>query len=88
MLAGALDTAILGGSACRSRSTNDPGVDAEDDLRGHRRDHIGNDPSTGGAFGRYGLSWQKVFLEGDTRYRKFLILPRPANASDFKSNVM
>ena len=50
--------------------------------------HFDISPSTGGnLFGLYGLSWQKVFLEGDMRYYKFLMLPKPANASDFKSNI-
>ncbi|MEY4579257.1 MAG: Lipase 1 [Pseudomonadota bacterium] len=37
--------------------------------------------------GRYGLSWIKVFLEGDTRYRKFLEMA-PLNTTDFKTNQM
>ncbi|HET8933582.1 MAG TPA: hypothetical protein VFN67_09090 [Polyangiales bacterium] len=50
--------------------------------------HFDIQPSTGGGlFGLYGLSWQKVFLEGDMRFKKFLLLPKPANASDFRSNV-
>jgi predicted dienelactone hydrolase len=50
--------------------------------------HFDIQPSTGGGlFGLYGLSWQKVFLEGDMRFKKFLLLPEPANASDFRSNV-
>jgi dienelactone hydrolase len=50
--------------------------------------HFDIQPMTGGGlFGLYGLSWQKVFLEGDMRFKKFLLLPEPANASDFRSNV-
>ena len=46
-----------------------------------------NDPSFNSwAVGRYALSWQKVFLEGDMRYRQFLLEKGP-NASDFRSNV-
>ncbi len=36
--------------------------------------------------GLYGLSWLKVFLEGDDRYRQFLLNP-PQNASDFRTTV-
>jgi dienelactone hydrolase len=50
-------------------------------------DHFENDPDNNmGAQGRYGLSWVKVFLEGDQRYKKFL-LEKPPVASDFKTNV-
>jgi len=50
--------------------------------------HFDISPTTGDKlFGLYGLSWHKVYLEGDMRYLQFLKLPKPANASDFKSNV-
>jgi dienelactone hydrolase len=38
-----------------------------------------------GVVGRYGLSWLKVFLEGDERYKQFLVMP--ASKTDFKTNV-
>jgi dienelactone hydrolase len=48
---------------------------------------IANDPSSaGGEIGRYGLSWMKVFLEGDERYRQFL-LETPSSESDFRDNL-
>jgi dienelactone hydrolase len=48
---------------------------------------IANDPaSAGGEIGRYGLSWLKVFLEGDERYRQFL-LETPSRESDFRDNL-
>jgi dienelactone hydrolase len=48
---------------------------------------IANDPSSAdGEIGRYGLSWLKVFLEGDERYRQFL-LQAPSNESEFSSNL-
>lgn len=48
---------------------------------------IANDPrSADGQIGRYGLSWLKVFLEGDERYRQFL-LEEPSRASDFRDNL-
>ena len=39
-----------------------------------------------GDVGRIALAWLKVFLEGDERYRKFL-LAEPQSASRFESNI-
>jgi dienelactone hydrolase len=39
-----------------------------------------------GLIGRYGLSWMKVHLQGDERYRQFL-LQMPSGTTDFQSNV-
>jgi dienelactone hydrolase len=52
-------------------------------------DHfVANDPaSTGGMIGRYGLAWMKVYLEGDERYRKFLLEKPMATTTDFQTNV-
>jgi dienelactone hydrolase len=36
---------------------------------------------------RFGISWLKVFLECDTRYRQFLLV-KPSDASEFDSTVM
>jgi dienelactone hydrolase len=48
---------------------------------------VANSPSGGnGEVGRYGLSWLKVFLEGDERYRPFL-LQDPTQDSDFRQNL-
>jgi dienelactone hydrolase len=48
---------------------------------------IANDPrSAGGEVGLYGLSWLKVFLEGDERYRQFL-LETPSRQSEFRDNL-
>jgi dienelactone hydrolase len=50
-------------------------------------DHFANDPDQEMyAQGRYGLSWLKVYLAGDDRYKQFLLV-KPPNASDFKTNV-
>lgn len=40
----------------------------------------------GGALGRYGLAFEKVFLEGDERYRQFLLVEGPG-ASDWRSTI-
>jgi dienelactone hydrolase len=48
---------------------------------------VANAPSgAGGEVGRYGLSWLKVFLEGDERYRQFLA-ETPSTQSDFRRNL-
>jgi dienelactone hydrolase len=88
LMAGSTDTAILGGGMSMpvydQIPANTPKMVWEVNGAGH---DVANNPSgTGGAIGRYGLSWQKVFLEGDMRYRKFL-LEMPPSASYFKTNV-
>jgi dienelactone hydrolase len=53
-------------------------------------DHFyANDPaSQSGIIGLYGLSWMKVFLEGDMRYKQFLTGPKPSiTTSKFATNV-
>ena len=51
-------------------------------------DHwLANNPANlSGMIGRYGLSWMKVFLVGDERYRQFL-LEMPTGTTDYESNV-
>jgi dienelactone hydrolase len=88
MFAGSNDDLILGGAMSQpvydGIPESTPKMVWEVNGAGH---DVANDPSrSSGAVGRYGLSWQKVFLEGDMRYRKFL-LEMPPNASYFKTNV-
>ena len=88
MFAGSVDTAILGGGMSQpvydEIPESTPKMIYEVSGAGH---DVANDPSgTGGAIGRYGLSWQKVFLEGDDRYRMFLLEQAPM-ASDFRTNL-
>lgn len=41
-----------------------------------------------GIIGLYGLSWFKVFLEGDMRFKQFLTAPKPSiTTSKYKTNV-
>lgn len=48
---------------------------------------VANSPGNAdGEVGLYGLSWLKVFLERDERYRR-LLLQRPMSESDFRSNL-
>jgi dienelactone hydrolase len=88
LLAGSADNLILGGGMSQpvydEIPESTPKMVWEVAGAGH---DVANSPSnSGGAIGRYGLSWQKVFLEGDVRYRKFLLEMAP-NASYFKTNV-
>jgi dienelactone hydrolase len=53
-------------------------------------DHFyANDPATyDGIVGLYGLSWMKVFLEGDMRYKQFLTAAKPdITTMKFATNV-
>jgi len=48
---------------------------------------VANDPAgESGSIGLYGLSWMKVFLEGDDRYRQFL-KQQPSDAAEYDSNL-
>jgi hypothetical protein len=51
--------------------------------------NVANDPANhDGIIGRYGLSWWKVYMEGDMRYKKFLTAPKPdITTMKFKTNV-
>ena len=51
--------------------------------------NVANDPANHtGIIGLYGLAWWKVFLEGDERYKKFLLAPKPSIATTkFATNV-
>jgi dienelactone hydrolase len=88
MMAGSADTLILGGGMSQlvydGIPESTPKMVWEVMGEGHS---VANDPSgTAGAIGRYGLAWEKVYLEGDARYRQFL-LEMPPNSSYFKTNV-
>lgn len=49
---------------------------------------VANSPSSqSGEIGRYGLSWLKVFLEGDERYRQFLVQRPDSRMATFKHNL-
>jgi triacylglycerol lipase len=50
-------------------------------------DHFAIDPAeSNGALGRYLLSWFKLYLEEDERYRQFVVAA-PPNASDYRTTV-
>lgn len=51
--------------------------------------NVANDPANHeGIIGLYGLSWWKVFMEGDMRYKQFLTAAKPSIAtSKFSTNV-
>lgn len=51
--------------------------------------NVANSPQNhAGVIGLYGLSWWKVYLEGDERYKQFLIAPKPSiTTSNTQTNV-
>jgi dienelactone hydrolase len=49
---------------------------------------VANNPAnSGGVIGVYGLSWFKVYLEGDDRYKQFLIRDKPSITAKYMTNV-
>jgi dienelactone hydrolase len=89
MLNGALDTTILGGLG-QSENAYDIIPDSTPKLlyvmatEGHFS--WGTPTTNNNASGRYVLAWEKVFLEGDERYRSFLLQRGPL-ATTFLSNL-
>jgi dienelactone hydrolase len=89
MLAGSADSRTLGGGQQSQQvfeimSADTPKMLYEVQGAGH---FVWGTPRTnGGAVGRYALSWQKFFLDGDERFLAFLQEEGP-NASDFRSNL-
>jgi dienelactone hydrolase len=89
LLAGALDPSILGGS---NQSQNVYQVIPNStpkilyELRNVGHFVWGNPGTNNNALGRYVISFQKAFLDGDQRYLKFL-RERGPNASDWRSTV-
>jgi dienelactone hydrolase len=88
MFAGTADTAILGGAMSQPAYDAIPESTQKMLYEVEGADHFFfNTPKAlEGVVGRYGLAWQKVFLEGDERYRKLLGAEGP-QASDFRSNL-
>lgn len=88
MLAGTADTTVLG--LGMSQPVYDVIPDSTPKLlyEVQGASHFDfNDPAfLNGAPARYALSWEKVYLEGDMRYRKFLLEKGPS-ASDFRTNL-
>jgi dienelactone hydrolase len=89
MMNGALDATFLGGLG-QSESAYDNIPESTPKLLyvmaydGHFS--WGGPTTNGNASGRYMMAWQKTFLEGDARYRPFL-LERGPNASTWRSNL-
>lgn len=89
MLNGATDVTILGGLG-QSEDSYDAIPDPTPKLlyvfalEGHLS--WGGPSTNNNASGRYVMAWEKLFLEGDTRYKKFLLEKGPL-ANTFKSNL-
>ena len=88
MFAGTADTAVLGGGMSQPAYDAIPEGTTKMLYEVQGADHFFfNTPKAiDGVIGRYGLAWQKVFLEGDERYKPLLLNEGP-QASDFRSNV-
>lgn len=89
MLNGALDTTILGGLG-QSEASYAAIDDATPKLLYSMAldDHFswGTPTTNGNASGRYVMAWEKVFLEGDSRYYGFLLQRGPL-AATWESNL-
>ncbi|MEY4575543.1 MAG: hypothetical protein RL701_246 [Pseudomonadota bacterium] len=88
MFAGTADTSILGLSMSQPVYEVIPDATPKMLYEVTGATHFDfNDPAyAAGVPARYALSWQKVYLEGDQRYYKFLLLKAP-NAADFRTNL-
>lgn len=88
MFAGTADTAILGLNMSQPAYETIPDATTKMLYEVEGADHFFfNTPTAlGGVVGKYALAWQKVFLEGDDRYKKLLLEKGPM-ASDFRSNL-
>jgi dienelactone hydrolase len=88
MLCGDADTSILGLAMSQPVYDAIPETTPKMLYEVSGASHFDIQPMTGNnLFGLFGLSWQKVYLEGDQRYKPFLMLPKPQNASDYRTNV-
>jgi dienelactone hydrolase len=86
LLAGSADTLAGGQSQGFFESIPEQTPKMLFEVSGGPHDIANNPASAGGEIGRYGLSWLKVFLEGDERFRQFL-LETPSRQSDFRDNL-
>ena len=89
MFAGSADPSTLGGGNQSQQVFEVIGDDVPKmlfEVQGAGHFVWGTPRTNGGAVGRYALSWQKVFLDGDERFLEFLLEEGP-NASDFRSNL-
>jgi pimeloyl-ACP methyl ester carboxylesterase len=89
MMNGALDVTFLGGlGQSESAYDNIPETTAKLLYVMAFEGHLswGGPTTNGNASGRYMMAWQKAFLEGDVRYRPFL-LERGPNASTWRTNL-
>jgi hypothetical protein len=89
MLNGATDVTILGGlgqsdAAYNAIPSSTPKLLYVMLLEGHFS--WGTPRTNSNASGRYVLAWEKLFLEGDQRYKRFLVQRGPL-ASQFVTNL-
>lgn len=88
MLAGTADTAVLGLGMSQPTYEVIPDTTPKMlyEVEGASHFDFNNPAYMSGIPARYALSWQKVYLEGDMRFYKFLLEPGP-KASDFRTTL-
>jgi hypothetical protein len=89
MLNGATDTSILGGMNQTQNAYNTIPASTPKMMyimNGEGHFSWGGPTTKGNASGRYVMAWEKTFLEGDERYRRFLLVRGP-DAAVFETNV-
>lgn len=57
------------------------------EVNGAGHDVANNPRNSMNMIGLYGLSWFKVYLEGDMRYKQFLLAPKPSITAKFETNL-
>lgn len=90
MIAGSADTGLLGGggqSQAAYAAIPDTTPKFLYEMTGVTHYEFGTPTTHNNALGRYALAFQKTFLDGDERYRKFLLAPGP-DATDWQSNLI
>jgi dienelactone hydrolase len=88
MLAGTADTAVLGLGMSQPMYEVIPESTPKMlyEVEGASHFDFNNPAYMNGVPARYALSWEKVYLEGDMRFYRFL-LDKGAKASDFRTSL-
>jgi dienelactone hydrolase len=87
MFEGTTDPLAAGMSESFYSQTDDSVSKMLFEVQGAGHDVANNPANSKGLIGLYGLSWWKVFLEGDERYRTFLMQPKPSITAKFETNI-
>ena len=87
MFEGTVDPLAAGMSEGFYSQTADPTPKMLFEVNGAGHDVANSPQNSKGLIGLYGLSWWKVYLEGDQRYKQFLLLPKPSITAKFMTNL-